>query len=40
MDSEARRTQNEIARYLQRIAEQLDKQNLILEELLKALKKS
>ena len=40
MDSEARRSQNEIARHLQRIAEKLDKQNLILEELLKALKKS
>ena len=35
MDSEARRSQNEIARYLKQIAEQLEKQNQLLEQLIK-----
>lgn len=38
MDSETRRSQNEIARHLQKIAEQLEKQNNLLEEVVKALK--
>jgi hypothetical protein len=38
MDSETRRSQNEIARHLQKIAEQLEKQNNLLEQVVKALK--
>jgi|AntAceMinimDraft_6_1070360.scaffolds.fasta_scaffold242835_1 hypothetical protein len=38
MDSEARRTQSDIARYLQKIAENIEKQNLLLEKVVAALK--
>lgn len=38
MDSETRRSQNEITRHLQKIAEQLERQNALLEQVVKALK--
>ena len=35
MDSETRRSQSEIARYLKQIAEQLERQNQLLEQLVR-----